>query len=91
MAAAADEDRLIADGFPVEPATIAIAVRAKRGPGHIFLVTDAMHGIGEAWDCKKVDAYQERRGCDICIRLLNEMRRDLRSLPASAPERNTPG
>ena len=37
---------LIADGFHVDAATIAIAVRAKRGPGHIFLVTDAMATIG---------------------------------------------
>ncbi len=37
---------LIADGFHVEPAAIAIALRAKRGPGKIFLVTDAMSTIG---------------------------------------------
>jgi N-acetylglucosamine-6-phosphate deacetylase len=33
---------LIADGIHVHPATLAAAVRAKRGPGRIFLVTDAM-------------------------------------------------
>lgn len=33
---------LIADGIHVAPATIAIALRAKTGPGKIFLVTDAM-------------------------------------------------
>ena len=37
---------LIADGFHVDPATIAVALRAKRGPGRIFLVTDAMSTIG---------------------------------------------
>ncbi len=37
---------LIADGIHVDPATIGIAMRAKRGPGHIFLVTDAMATIG---------------------------------------------
>ena len=37
---------LIADGFHVEPASMAIALRAKRGPGKIFLVTDAMSTIG---------------------------------------------
>lgn len=37
---------LIADGFHVDPATIAIALRAKRGPAKIFLVTDAMAPIG---------------------------------------------
>ena len=37
---------LIADGIHVDPATIGIALRAKRGPGRIFLVTDAMATIG---------------------------------------------
>jgi N-acetylglucosamine-6-phosphate deacetylase len=37
---------LIADGIHVDPATIGIALRAKRGPAKIFLVTDAMATIG---------------------------------------------
>ncbi len=37
---------LIADGIHVDPATIAIALRAKNGPAHIFVVTDAMATIG---------------------------------------------
>ncbi len=37
---------LIADGIHVHPANIANAVRAKRGPGKILLVTDAMATIG---------------------------------------------
>jgi N-acetylglucosamine-6-phosphate deacetylase len=37
---------LIADGIHVDPATIAIALRAKRGPARIFLVSDAMATIG---------------------------------------------
>lgn len=37
---------LIADGFHVHPETIGIALRAKRGPGRIFLVTDAMATLG---------------------------------------------
>jgi N-acetylglucosamine-6-phosphate deacetylase len=37
---------LIADGVHVDPATIRIALRAKNGPGKIFLVTDAMATIG---------------------------------------------
>jgi len=37
---------LIADGIHVDPASIAIALRAKRGPARIFLVTDAMSTIG---------------------------------------------
>ncbi len=37
---------LIADGIHVHPAAIGAALRAKRGPGHIFLVTDAMSPTG---------------------------------------------
>ncbi|NWJ23355.1 N-acetylglucosamine-6-phosphate deacetylase [Rhizobium sp. RM] len=37
---------LIADGFHVDPAAMGIALRAKNGPGRIFLVTDAMSTIG---------------------------------------------
>ncbi len=37
---------LIADGIHVHPETIGMALRAKRGPGRIFLVTDAMSVTG---------------------------------------------
>jgi N-acetylglucosamine-6-phosphate deacetylase len=37
---------LIADGIHVDPVTVGIALRAKRGPAKIFLVTDAMATIG---------------------------------------------
>ncbi|MEW9834722.1 N-acetylglucosamine-6-phosphate deacetylase [Mesorhizobium marinum] len=48
--AALDDGRLsaglIADGIHVDQSTVAIAVRGKRGPGRIVLVTDAMATIG---------------------------------------------
>ncbi len=37
---------LIADGIHVHPAAARVALRAKRGPGRLFLVTDAMLTIG---------------------------------------------
>jgi N-acetylglucosamine-6-phosphate deacetylase len=37
---------LIADGIHVDAVSIGVALRAKRGPGHIFLVTDAMSPTG---------------------------------------------
>lgn len=37
---------LIADGIHVDPAAIAVAMRAKKGPGRLFLVTDAMATVG---------------------------------------------
>ena len=41
---------LIADGFHVDPLTMGVALRAKRGPGRLFLVTDAMSTIGSDQD-----------------------------------------
>jgi len=37
---------IIADGYHVHPAAMGVALRAKNGPGRIFLVTDAMSTIG---------------------------------------------
>jgi N-acetylglucosamine-6-phosphate deacetylase len=37
---------IIADGIHAHPASLGAALRAKRGPGHIFLVTDAMSLTG---------------------------------------------
>ena len=41
---------LIADGIHVDPVAIGIALRAKRPPGHVFLVTDAMATLGTTLD-----------------------------------------
>jgi len=40
---------LIADGIHVHPTSIGVALRAKRGPGQVFLVTDAMSPTGTDW------------------------------------------
>ena len=37
---------MIADGFHVDPVAMGAALRAKTGPGRIFIVTDAMSTIG---------------------------------------------
>jgi N-acetylglucosamine-6-phosphate deacetylase len=37
---------IIADGIHVHPATFGIALRAKRTPGHLFLVSDSMSQAG---------------------------------------------
>ncbi len=50
VGAALDSGKLsvsvIADGFHVDPQAIRVALRAKAGPGKIFLITDAMSTIG---------------------------------------------
>ena len=37
---------LIADGYHVDPVVMSVSLAAKRGPGHIFLVSDAMSTVG---------------------------------------------
>jgi len=52
---------LIVDGIHVDPATIAIALRAKRGPGRIFLVTDAMATLGSELTTFMLNGREVRR------------------------------
>jgi excisionase family DNA binding protein len=49
------------------------------------LITDALYGIGMAWQCSELDIYQERVACGICLRLINEMKRELPAPSKSAP------
>lgn len=49
------------------------------------LIADAMRGLGEAWDCGDLEVYQERRGFNICGRLVLRLRETLGELPADAP------
>ncbi|SMP48412.1 Methanogenic corrinoid protein MtbC1 [Neorhodopirellula lusitana] len=49
------------------------------------LITSTMYGFGEAWACNQIDVYQERRGCDIVMGLLHELRRSLPKPDACAP------
>ncbi|MCA9135520.1 MAG: helix-turn-helix domain-containing protein [Planctomycetales bacterium] len=49
------------------------------------LITDAMRGLGDAWDCGELEVYQERRSCNICARLIQDLREQIGPLPDSAP------
>ncbi len=52
---------LIADGFHVHPAAMGIALRAKQGPGRLFLVTDAMSTVGSDIEAFKLNDRLIRR------------------------------
>ena len=49
------------------------------------LITDAMQGFGDAWDCNQLVVYQERRGCEIAMRLIYELRGELTPPAPQAP------
>ena len=61
---------LIADGIHVHEASIGVALRAKRGPGRIFLVTDAMSITGTDWDSFELTGQTVYRK-DGALRLAN--------------------
>jgi len=52
---------LIADGVHVHSETMALALRAKRGPGQIFLVSDAMASAGSDIDNFNLNGRQIQR------------------------------
>lgn len=41
--------------------------------------------IGERWDCGDVAVYQERRSCELCHRVMHEVRRVFQEFPVDAP------
>lgn len=49
------------------------------------LIVDSMRGVGEAWQCNSLDVYQERRACDICVRLIQYLNQQVGRPGVSAP------
>lgn len=49
------------------------------------VISPAFEAIGELWDCGDVEVYQERRSCEICLRILHELRTALPPVPGDAP------
>ncbi len=49
------------------------------------VLAEAFREIGDLWSCGDVEVYQERRGCEICIRLLHEIRMVLPGPPRKGP------
>ena len=45
----------------------------------------SFHEIGDRWGCGSVAVYQERRSCELCHRILHELRRAMPELPVNAP------
>ncbi|MHB0959768.1 MAG: MerR family transcriptional regulator [Pirellulaceae bacterium] len=49
------------------------------------VVAKAFHLIGHSWACGDTDVYQERRGCELTLRVLHELRALVLPPPADAP------
>jgi excisionase family DNA binding protein len=49
------------------------------------VVARAFHRIGGLWDCGDLEVFQERRGCEICFRVLQELLTWMPRPPVTAP------
>lgn len=49
------------------------------------LIGPTFRSIGDSWACGDMEIYQERRGCEICIRLIHELRRLMPDPMGSSP------
>ena len=49
------------------------------------VVAPTFHAIGEQWHCGDVAVYQERRSCELCMRILRELRTTTMTAEATAP------
>ena len=49
------------------------------------VLAPVMHQIGEKWACGEAAVYQERRACEICMRLLHELRSTTASIEDASP------
>lgn len=45
----------------------------------------AFHDIGDGWECGEVVVYRERRGCEIALKALHDLRLALRVPPLDSP------
>lgn len=50
-----------------------------------LVMTPTFHRIGDLWRCGDVEVYQERRACEICARVIHELRRAVGSGPIEGP------
>jgi MerR family transcriptional regulator, light-induced transcriptional regulator len=50
------------------------------------MIAPAFHDIGARWQHGEIEVYEERRGCEVCMRVLYQLRRLLPSISDSAPQ-----
>lgn len=50
-----------------------------------LLIVGAMERIGRMWECGRAEVFEERRSCEICMRLLTQLSSRTPSVPATAP------
>lgn len=49
------------------------------------LIAPAFRDIGDRWRHGEIEVYEERRGCEVCMRVLLDLRKELPPAPADGP------
>jgi excisionase family DNA binding protein len=49
------------------------------------VLAEAFHDIGDGWQCGEVVVYRERRGCEIALKALHDLRLAIAAAPIDAP------
>ncbi|NIP86508.1 MAG: helix-turn-helix domain-containing protein [Planctomycetales bacterium] len=49
------------------------------------VIGPAFYRVGECWDCGQIEIYRERRSCEICERLIHELRSAVPPVEKQAP------
>lgn len=49
------------------------------------ILAPAMHQIGDRWECRKADIFQERHACEICLKLVHELSIWVENPPDGSP------
>lgn len=67
---------IVAGDEPIVRQVVFDLILAGHSVATIFddVLAVALHRIGEQWSCGDVAVYQERRGCEIIMRVLHELR-----------------
>ncbi|MCC6511075.1 MAG: helix-turn-helix domain-containing protein [Pirellulaceae bacterium] len=50
-----------------------------------LLIAGAMETVGKLWECGRAEIFEERRSCEICMRLLADLRSKVPDLAPGAP------
>jgi len=50
-----------------------------------LVISPVFHRIGELWRCGEMEIYQERRACELCSRVIHELRRAVGTGPVDGP------
>ena len=49
------------------------------------VIAEGFHSVGALWECGDVEVYEERRGCEICLRIVRELRQLQVAPPQDSP------